>query len=662
MILAGRPAKILLIDTNVYFSKRLSDALKREGFEVNCSTQPAFALTTLEYDCPSAIVCSTNMREMGALDIARMIRADSKNSTLPIVALGDGSQRALMEAFQAGCDDYIDRSRPPAVIATHIRNIIVSKAEGFQPTQMLQQSDTSLSGSLSHHDLPGVMQMLGHAHQTGALNINSGDTDAVLFFDAGTITHAECGALFGDEAVIHILKNCFQNNSGGYKFLYGSASTQRTVLRSATDLMLDAMREVDESTRAPEETPVSSLAPAEQPVSATEQDGFASSLPGADAISGAAADASSNVNEEPTAEADQQFSYGLLDEQPAAEPVANESAVNAEEELPQLASEETLLEIAPAAEPSSHAYNDDISAIANQLDHYVSANSGESSAPEYQYSPSTEFDSAPSAEFNLPASVNEQPHSSSDQDHGALPETEPAELAISPESECVAATQANDSPLLAYHDESPAVANPFENIAEEFSNGFSVAPETGKTTDVATEQVFELNADSEADESVDSPAAAEHVPTHQDDFSAITSVLDRYASTHADDSSAAMPASHEAAMTTEEDLSASTQEVENFAGTPAANDSELASPVDLSAIAHQVIRLAAPSNEPSAATPTCDEFAVQPSDQHSTEANALNDITDSQEVDESATASNVKNSEHSAADDPSVVSRPEEVL
>jgi len=249
MIAAGRPAKILLIDTNVYFSKRLSDALKREGFEVTCSTQPAFALTTLEYDSPAAIVCSTNMREMGALDIARMVRADAKNSALPIIALGDGSQRALMEAFQAGCDDYIDRQRPPAVIATHVKNIIISKAEGFQPTQMLAQSDTSLSGSLTHHDLPGVMQMLGHAHQTGALHINSGETDALLFFDAGTITHAECGSLFGDEAVIHILKSCFQNSSGVYKFVYGSASTKRTVLRSATDLMLDAMREVDESSR-----------------------------------------------------------------------------------------------------------------------------------------------------------------------------------------------------------------------------------------------------------------------------------------------------------------------------------------------------------------------------------------------------------------------------
>jgi CheY-like chemotaxis protein len=243
----GRVPKILLIDSNVYFSKRLSDALKREGFEVLSSTQPAFALTTLEYDTPTAVVCATNMREMGALEIAKIIHADPRNASLPIIALGDGSQRALMEAFQAGCDDYIDRQRQPAVIATHIRNIVVSKAEGFQPTQMLAQADTSLSGSLSHHDLPGVLQMLGQARQTGALHINAAATDAVLFFDAGTITHAECGSLFGDEAVIHIVKSCIHGGAGVYKFVYGATSAQHTVLRSATDLMLDAMREYDES-------------------------------------------------------------------------------------------------------------------------------------------------------------------------------------------------------------------------------------------------------------------------------------------------------------------------------------------------------------------------------------------------------------------------------
>ncbi len=245
----GKAAKILLIEANVYFAKRLSDALKREGFEVMVSTQPSYALTTLEYDTPTAVLCATNLREMGALEIARIIRADAKNAALPVIALGDGSQRALMEAFQAGCDDYIDRHRSPATIAHHVKNIVVSKIEGFLPTQMLAQADTSLSGSLSHHDLAGVIQLLTQARQSGALYINAEGADGVIFFDAGEVTHAECGQYFGDEAAIHILKTCTQKGEGVYKFVYGSTSTQKTVLRSATDLMLDAMREFDESNR-----------------------------------------------------------------------------------------------------------------------------------------------------------------------------------------------------------------------------------------------------------------------------------------------------------------------------------------------------------------------------------------------------------------------------
>jgi CheY-like chemotaxis protein len=243
MLIPGKPARILLIDSNVLFAKRLGDSLKREGFEVTATTQATFALTALEYDTPTAIVCATNMREMGALEIAQIIHSDPKNANLPIIATGDGSQGALMEAFQAGCDDYIDRHLSPATIANHIKNILISKVEGFQPTQMLGQADTSLR----HHDLTGVMQMLGQARQTGALTINAGETDAVLFFDAGEIVHAECGSLFGDEAVLDILKSCVRCGSGVYKFVYGAATAQRTVLRSATDLMLDAMREYDEA-------------------------------------------------------------------------------------------------------------------------------------------------------------------------------------------------------------------------------------------------------------------------------------------------------------------------------------------------------------------------------------------------------------------------------
>jgi CheY-like chemotaxis protein len=269
MIVPGRAAKILLIDSNVLFAKRLGDALKREGFEITATTQASFALTALEYDAPAAIVCATNMREMGALELAKIVRADTKNSSLPIIAIGDGSQRALMEAFQAGCDDYIDRHLAPAVIAGHVKNILISKIDGFQPTQMLGQADTSLSGNLTHHDLTGVMQMLGQARQTGALTINAGETDAVLFFDAGEIVHAECGSLFGDEAVLYVLKNCVKVGAGVYKFVYGLASAQRTVLRSATDLMLDAMREYDEQVRDSDD-PLPHNEPANEVLATTE--------------------------------------------------------------------------------------------------------------------------------------------------------------------------------------------------------------------------------------------------------------------------------------------------------------------------------------------------------------------------------------------------------
>ena len=245
---AGLP-RVLLIDSNVYFAKKLGDALKQQGFDVVPCTQAAYALTMLEWNAPMAILCATNLREMGALEMAPILRADPKTAAIPLIAIGAGSEQALLESYRAGCDDYVDRRRPHADIAAHVRQFLVSRQDGFQPTQMLSTTDTSLSGNLSHLDLPGVIQMLGQSHQSGALHVNAADADGIIFFEGGEIFHAECGTLFGDEAVTQIVKNCHAAGKGVYKFIYGATAAQRTVLRSATDLLLDAMREFDETER-----------------------------------------------------------------------------------------------------------------------------------------------------------------------------------------------------------------------------------------------------------------------------------------------------------------------------------------------------------------------------------------------------------------------------
>jgi CheY-like chemotaxis protein len=245
---AGAP-RILLIDSNVYFSKRLGEALKQLGFDVVPASQAAYALTMLEWNAPAAVLCATNLREMGALEMAPILRADPKTANIPLIAIGSGGDQALLEAYRAGCDDLIDRRRPPTETAEHIRSFLLSRQDGFQPTQMLPTSETALSGNLSHLDLAGVIQMLGQSRQTGALHVNAAESDGIVFFEAGEIVHAECAALFGDEAVTQIVRACHSSGSGVYKFIYGATAAQRTVLRSATDLLLDAMREFDEISR-----------------------------------------------------------------------------------------------------------------------------------------------------------------------------------------------------------------------------------------------------------------------------------------------------------------------------------------------------------------------------------------------------------------------------
>lgn len=239
-------SKVLIIDSNVFFAKRLSDAFKNDGFEVVHSTQSAYALTMLEWNMPDAILCSTQLREMNAYEIPRILRADAKTAAIPILAMGDGGEQALMEAFRAGCDDFVDKRVGPEAVAAHVRAFLRSHNEGFQPTQMLGSEDTALEGNLSHLDLPGVIQMLSQTRQTGALHVNAGIADGIIFFDSGDVSHAECGDLIGDPAVVLIVKSCDSLEKGVYKFVPGHTAATRTVLRSVTELMLDALRELDE--------------------------------------------------------------------------------------------------------------------------------------------------------------------------------------------------------------------------------------------------------------------------------------------------------------------------------------------------------------------------------------------------------------------------------
>src|ERR1700682_3166628 len=233
--------RVLLIDSNVYFVKRMTEALQKEGFEVLHHPVASYALTMIEYSPPDIILCATELREMGAFEIVPMLRNDPKTATSPLMVVGNSGEKGPLEAYRAGCDDFIDRRRNPADIAAHVPAFLRSSRHGFQATEMLSAAETSLSGNLAHLDLAGIIQMLDQGRQTGALHVNAGEIDAVMFFEGGEIHHAECGKLIGEAAVIQIIKDCQQTGIGSYKLVTGTIANQRSVHPRATDLLLDAL-------------------------------------------------------------------------------------------------------------------------------------------------------------------------------------------------------------------------------------------------------------------------------------------------------------------------------------------------------------------------------------------------------------------------------------
>lgn len=257
--------KVLVVDSNLFFVKRLTEALRQQGFEVIHCSEPAYALTMIEWNTPAAILCASTLNTAEGFEIPRILRADSKTSHIPVIALGDRGQQSQLEALRAGYADLVDRRLGADEIAAHLTSLLSCAQDGFQPTQMLTRSETALDGRLSLVDLPGVIQVLSQSRQTGGLHINADTADGIIFFDAGEITHAESGEFAGDEAIVHLVKNCYLTKDGIYKFLPGEPPTLRTVQGTISALILDAMRELDEQGR---DTPTESHADDDALVSA----------------------------------------------------------------------------------------------------------------------------------------------------------------------------------------------------------------------------------------------------------------------------------------------------------------------------------------------------------------------------------------------------------
>jgi CheY-like chemotaxis protein len=113
--------RILIVDDNPINLKLVADVLASEGFSVQQAQDAEVAQACLRHSLPDLILMDIALPRMDGLTLARLLKADSRFSQIPIVALTASAMKGDEEkALAAGCAGYITKPIDTRAIARQV--------------------------------------------------------------------------------------------------------------------------------------------------------------------------------------------------------------------------------------------------------------------------------------------------------------------------------------------------------------------------------------------------------------------------------------------------------------------------------------------------------------------------------------------------------------
>lgn len=100
-----------------------------------------------------------------------------------------------------------------------------------------------LKGSIRNFPLPDVIQFIGAARRTGLLLVTLAGARASIFFEEGSIVHADFRELAGQE----VINRLFLEEEGSFQFLADATTDERNFLCGWMAAIMEAARVTDES-------------------------------------------------------------------------------------------------------------------------------------------------------------------------------------------------------------------------------------------------------------------------------------------------------------------------------------------------------------------------------------------------------------------------------
>jgi len=217
--------QILIVDDDEQTCKVLSSVLEVAGYQTDCALDGQEALQKLDEVRFDLVISDIFMPHLNGIELLKKIKESMLTENV-IMMTGRGNHELRQESLRRGAIQFLEKPIQPKVLIELVNRCL---HQGF-------------NGQVSEISLFDLTQVLAFGKKTVVLEVQEGAKVGQIYFENGELIHAETSNHVGEQA----LYECLSWDSGSFREHEFKGPIQRSIEKPTQQLLLEAVKRVDE--------------------------------------------------------------------------------------------------------------------------------------------------------------------------------------------------------------------------------------------------------------------------------------------------------------------------------------------------------------------------------------------------------------------------------
>lgn len=219
---------VLIVDDDAQLREAMARDLMEKGFDVATASCVSEATTSLGARAPDVLITDLRMSEADGIDLLDSVRK-----------LAPKTRSILMSAYATARDHQVATDMGAVRVLCKPFN----STELVQAIQQAVDCGTGFRGSVHGLSLVDLLQMFHFARRSISIRLGA-PVQGSIHIEAGEVVHAEHGSEVGERALRALL-----SAPSGAITTHPRVEVPRTVTRTFQSLLLDLLRQLDETSQ-----------------------------------------------------------------------------------------------------------------------------------------------------------------------------------------------------------------------------------------------------------------------------------------------------------------------------------------------------------------------------------------------------------------------------